>query len=275
MIDIVKNLNTKPQEINQRNAQTATAGAQKMALEKAGAQGGASPSGRVNVAASLGEQQQEQVANATVNKAVQANQQQFQQQANIQTEEELMGRKWDEQELALQQAYDQQFNALIDNFTENEANLDNKRQSLNNEAIAQTIRLQDKAYMDKLQILMNKELLEKGLTEQAITQQLAFGEELQTLKDQGDWKIEFEKERIDQEFLESKDALRAAFKNGKAMVLSDQRSATWGALGSIADTGGKAYQMGVDADRARDAANRQKFEDEQSGYNDWLARQER
>lgn len=274
MIDIVENLNTKPEEINQRTAQSATDGAAKMMNEKAGGQGQAAPSGKVNVMANLGVQQQEQQADATINKAVQANQQQFQQQSNIKVEEELMGRKWDEQELAVQQSYEQQFTALIDQFTQNEASLDNKRQSLNYEALAQSVRLQDKAYTDKLQIIMNKELLETGLTEQAITQQLAFGEELQALKDQADWKIDFEKERIDQEFIQSKEALHAAFKNGKAMILSDQKAATWGAVSSMANTGAQAYGIGVDADKAADAASRQKYEDEQSGYNDWLAKQE-
>ena len=273
MIDIVENLNTKPETSN-RTAQSATEGAAKMMNEKAGGQGTVGPSGKVNVMANLGVQQQEQRADANINKAVQANQQQLQQQANLQTEEELMGRKWNEQELALQQAYDQQFNDLIDTFTENQANIANKKQSITNEALAQSIRLQDKAYMDRLQIAMNKELLETGLNEQQMTARLAFGEELQALKDQADWKIEFEKERIDQEFLQSKDALHAAFRNGKAMILSDQKAATWNAASSIVNTGTTAYGMGIDADKARDAANRQKFEDEQSGYNEWLARQE-
>ena len=234
MIDIVENLNTKPEKVNQRTAQSATDGAAKMMQEKAGSQGQTGPSGKINVMANLGVQQQEQQADANINQAVKQNQQQFQQQERLQEEQDLMGRKWNEEELKTQQIYDQQVTALLENFRENSQNINMQRDNVTTQALAQTMRLSDQAYVDSLNLIMEENLLKRGISEAELTQSLAYGEELSALSDQLDHQAEFEKDRIDYEFIQSREALEEAFKQGKALTESRRRADQWQAASDTA-----------------------------------------
>ena len=269
MIDIVENLNTKPEKVNQRTAQSATDGAAKMMQEKAGSQGQTGPSGKINVMANLGVQQQEQQADANINQAVKQNQQQFQQQERLQEEQDLMGRKWNEEELKTQQIYDQQVTALLENFRENSQNINMQRDNVTTQALAQTMRLSDQAYVDKLNLIMEENLLKRGITEAELTQELAYGEELAAISDQLDYKAEFEKERIDYEFIQSKEALEEAFKQGKALTESRRRADQWSAVSNAAQSGIGAVQSVGQAQTNADNLRRQQFEDQRSGYTDW------
>ena len=269
MIDIVKNLNTKPEKVNQRTAQSATDGAAKMMQEKAGSQGRTGPSGKINVMANLGVQQQEQQAESNINQAVKQNQQQFQQQERLQEEQDLMGRRWSEEELKTQQIYDQQVTALLENFRENSQNINMQRDNVTTQALAQTMRLSDQAYVDKLNLIMEENLLKRGISEAELTQKLAYGEELEAISNQLDHQAEFEKERIDYEFIQSREALEEAFKQGKALTESRRREDQWNAFSNTVQAGIGTSQSISQSNIDADNLSRQQFEDQRSGYTDW------
>ena len=187
MIDIVKNLNTKPQEINQRTAQSATAGAQKMVLEKEGAQGGAAPTGRVNVAARLGEQQQEQAADNTVNQAVKANQQQFEQQGQMNVEQEFQERVLSDEELQTQNTYNIQMQSLFDNYERSRAGLDQDKADFDTQMLAQNMRLQNTKYIDELNAIARRENFDNEIEFQNKAASVARGRSLELLNDRLDW----------------------------------------------------------------------------------------
>lgn len=274
-IDVINNLSTKPKQINNRDAQTATQGAEKLVQQKAGSQGAVQSTGKVNVMGNLGVQQQEQQAANTVNQADKVNRDLQQNQANMQADVENQERLMNEQELAIQNAYDQQVTALMDNMRQQQASLEGQINSVGLESLAQTLRQQDQLYIDKLRTTMEKDLLRKGISEAEMTEKLAFGDEFERLKEQSEWNIEFEKERLDREFMDSKEALQQAFRNGQALARSRDLSRTIGGVGSILETGGQVYKGMRDSSRAADAAQRQKFEDDRSGYTDWLANQKK
>lgn len=273
MIDIIKNLNAKP-ETNQRTAQSASDGAAKMMQQKAGSQGQTGSSGKVNVMGNLGVQQQEQQADAMVNKAAQVNKQQFQQQNQMNEASETEAKVWDEQVLSQQNAYQRQFDMAYNNFANSKKQLGGKYNQLAAQTAATTLRLQNQEYVDKLNLTMQKELKEKQISEEQLTEQLAFGDEFERLKKQGEWKLEFESDKIDQEFMDSKEALQQAFKNGQTALESDREARMWGNISEGINTGVAGYQ-GYQANQSSiDTQNRQNFQDEQSGYTDWLNNQE-
>ena len=240
-IDIVKNLNTKPQEINQRTAQTATAGAQKMALEKAGAQGGASPTGRVNVAASLGEQQQEQMADNTVNQAAQANQQLAQQQGQMNAEQEFQERVLSDQELEVQNAYNLQMNSLFQQYEQNMQSLNQTQVEFSSQLLAQSMRLQNQKYMDELNDIARRENLQDDIAFATKSADIARGREMTLLLNRLDFnrmkavdEIDF-RESIGMEDIESALAIAMAQE-------SDRRTAqNWQNFGTGVGAGATAY----------------------------------
>lgn len=268
-IDIVKNLNTKPQDVNQRNAQTATAGAQKMALEKAGAQGGASPSGRINVAASLGEQQQEQVADNVVNQASKANQQLVQQQGQINTEQEFQERVLSDQELQVQNQYNLQMEGLFKNYERSRSELDQNKVDLDTQFLAQNMRLQNQKYIDELNDIARRERFDDDIKFQNKAADVARGYALNQMRDKLNWErihkikeIDF-KESIGNEDIESALAI--------AMAQDDQRRTqqNWQNIGSAT---GAVAQAGVSYSNApseaelADDANYKNFLRQNQGY---------
>lgn len=270
MIDIIENLNTKP-ETNQRTAQSASDGAAKMMQQKAGAQGQTGSSGKINVMGNLGVQQQEQQADAMVNKAAQVNKQQFQQQNQMNEANETEARVWDEQVLGQQNAYQRQFDTAYNNFANSKKQLGGKYNQMAAQTAATTLRLQNQEYVDKLNLTMQKELQSKRVTEEQLTEQIAFGQEFERLKKQGEWKLEFETDKIDREFMNSKEALEQAFKNGQTAIASDREAKMYGDIATGIETGASGYQNYQANQSSVDTQNRQAFDDERSGYAEWLS----
>lgn len=180
-IDIVKNLNTKPEEVNQRTAQSATDGASKMMQEKAGGQGTTTSSGKVNVMANLGVQQQEQQADSVVNQASQANQQLAQQQGQMNTEQEFQERVLSDQELIQHNAYSTQMQSLFQQYEQNMQGLDQSKVEFSSQLLAQSMRLQNQKYMDKLADIARKEDLQDDIAFSRKSADIARGREMTLL----------------------------------------------------------------------------------------------
>ncbi len=264
-IDIVKNLNTKPQEINQRTAQSATAGAQKMALEKAGAQGGAAPTGRVNVAARLGEQQQEQAADNTVNQAAKANQQQFEQQGQMNVEQEFQERVLSDEELQTQNTYNIQMQSLFDNYERSRAGLDQDKADFDTQMLAQSMRLQNTQYIDELNAIAKRENFDNEIAFQNKAAEVARGRSLGMLRDRLNWErinkineIDFNEE-LGIEDIET--AMAVAMTNDE-IATNRQNMQN---IGNTIGAGAQAYST-FSGQPTEDEQNFENFKKQQMGY---------
>lgn len=268
-IDVIKNLNTKA-PTNNRTAQTASDGAAKMMQQKAGSQGQAVSSGKVNVMGNLGAQQQEQQADAVVNQAAQAQQNMAQAESNINEQQEFQERVLSDQELAQQNAYSLQTQTLYDNYARSMQSLDSDRADMNAKMLATNMRLQNQKYMDELDLIARREGLNDSIKFAEKATKIARGRDLDLLGDQLDWnRISSMKEIDFKESLGNED-IESALAIGLSQADDSRTRQNMGNIGTTFGSiaGAKSsYDAGVVNEASDlDRKNRQAFEDQQSGY---------
>lgn len=254
-IDIVNNLNTKPEEVNQRTAQSATDGAAKMMQEKAGGQGAANPSGKINVMANLGVQQQEQQADNNINQAVKANQQLTQQEGQMNAEQELNERVLSDQELQAQNAYNLQTEVLFNKFERSMQGLDQDRIDFDTQILAQNLRLQNTKYIDELNDIARRENLNDSVAFENKAARVARGRDLAMLQD----RLDFErieafarqdfKEEIGNEDIEASLAI-ALSEDDEATTAQNWQNISTG-IGGAADAGAAYFTAKGDKSSAK------------------------